>query len=67
MRSNKLTIRPSPSTTDGKPLWLVDDTGMLDGKPVNPKATALYQAICRPGTIRPIHGDAVIVNNGKIQ
>jgi len=42
----------------------VDDTGMIDGKPVNPKATALYHAICRPGTVWAIHGDVVIVPAG---
>jgi hypothetical protein len=44
-------------------VMFVDDTGMIDQKPVNPKATALYQAICKPGTLHQIHGDAVIVNN----
>lgn len=38
----------------------VDDTGMLDKKPVNPIATTLYRAICRPGTPYRIHGDVVI-------
>jgi hypothetical protein len=33
----------------------VDDTGMLDGKPVNAKATALYRAICKRGTEHQIH------------
>jgi hypothetical protein len=45
-------------------VMFVDDTGMLDGKPVNAKATALYHAICRPGTVHQIHGDVVIVNDG---
>jgi hypothetical protein len=45
---------------------LVDDTGMLDGKPVNVKATALYHAICRPGTVWAIHGDVVIVPAGGL-
>jgi hypothetical protein len=43
----------------------VDDTGMIDGKPVNPKATALYHAICKPGTVHCIHGDVVICNDGN--
>ena len=41
----------------------VDDTGMVDGKPVNPKATALYHSICKPGTVFSIHGDVAIVND----
>jgi hypothetical protein len=45
-------------------VMFVDDTGMLDRKPVNPKATALYLAICKPGTLHQIHGDVVIVNDG---
>jgi hypothetical protein len=44
----------------------VDDTGMLDGKPVNTKATALYQAICHPGFPYSIHGDVVIVPAGGL-
>jgi hypothetical protein len=46
-----------------KQIMMVDDTGMIDGKPVNDKATALYRAICRPGTIHSIHGDVAIVND----
>lgn len=47
----------------GRPLhvMLVDDTGLIDGKPVNPEATRLYHANCRPGTTQPICGDVVIV------
>lgn len=30
-------------------------------KPVNPKATALYHGICRPGTTHAIVGDVAIV------
>ena len=41
----------------------VDDTGMLDEKPVNAKATALYHARCKPGTVHQIHGNVVIVND----
>jgi hypothetical protein len=44
-------------------VMIVDDTGMVDGKPVNPKATALYHAICKPGTVWAIHGDVAIVND----
>lgn len=47
----------------GEPLhvMIVDDTGMLDNKPVNEKATELYHANCHPGTTTPIHGDVVVV------
>jgi hypothetical protein len=45
-------------------VMFVDDTGMIDRKPVNAKATALYRAICKPGTVHQIHGDVVIVNDG---
>lgn len=45
-------------------VMFVDDTGMLDGKPVNAKATALYHAVCKPGTVWQIHGDVAIVNDG---
>jgi hypothetical protein len=44
-------------------VMLVDDTGMIDGKPINPKATALYHAICRPGTTGSIHGDVVVASD----
>lgn len=44
-------------------IMMVDDTGMIDHKPVNSKATALYRSICRPGTVFAIHGDVVIVND----
>jgi hypothetical protein len=42
-------------------VMFVDDTGMLERKPANSKATALYRAVCMPGTMRQIHGDVVIV------
>lgn len=44
-------------------IMCVDDTGMLDCRPINEKATALYRAVCRPGTLGNIHGDVVIVND----
>ncbi len=51
-------------TSDGQAetVMMVDDTGMIDGKPVNPKATELYHAV-RIGTPYSIHGIAVIVND----
>lgn len=45
-------------------VMLVDDTGMLDNKPPNHKATELYRAVCRPGTIHHIYGDVVLVHDG---
>jgi hypothetical protein len=36
---------------------------LIDGKPFNTKATALYHAICKPGTVHQIHGHVVIVND----
>lgn len=44
-------------------IMVCDDSGMIDGKPVNPKATKLYHAVCRPGTLHQIHGDVAIVND----
>ena len=44
-------------------VMLVDDTGLIDGKPVNRKATMLYRAVCRPGTLGTIHGDVAICND----
>jgi hypothetical protein len=44
-------------------VMMVDDTGMIDGKPINPKATELYRGVCRPGTPYSIHGDVAIVND----
>lgn len=46
-------------------LMLVDDTGAIDGKPVNPKATARYHRFCKPGTEHQIHGDVAILNDRK--
>ena len=46
-----------------KIIMLVDDTGMVDGKPINPKATELYHSRCKPGTPFSIHGDVAIVND----
>ena len=44
-------------------VMLVDDTGMIDNKPINQKATALYHGICKPGTPYGIHGDVALVND----
>lgn len=45
---------------DGR-VMLVDDTGALDGRPVNKLATEHYRAVCKPGTRVPICGDVAIV------
>lgn len=46
----------------GRPVqvMLCDDTGMVDGKPVNQTASELYWKNCRPGTTHPICGDVVV-------
>jgi hypothetical protein len=48
---------------DRQVVMFVDDNGMIAGKPVNLKATALYHAVCQPGTEHQIHGNVVIVND----
>ncbi len=45
---------------DGR-IMLVDDTGALTDKPVNPEATTIYHGVCRPGTTWQIRGDVAIV------
>ena len=42
-------------------VMIVDDMGAHRETPLNAKATALYHAICRPGTTWPIRGDVAIV------
>ena len=44
-------------------VMLVDDTGMVDGKPINPEGTKLYHGVCRPGTVHCIHGDIAIARD----
>jgi hypothetical protein len=48
---------------ENQQIMVVDDTGMINEKPVNPKATALYLSTCRPGTDWGICGDVVLVND----
>lgn len=45
---------------DGR-VMIVDDLGHPGGKPVNPAATKLYHAVCRPGTTHTIVGDVAVV------
>lgn len=44
-------------------VMMVDDTGMVDGKPVNPEATKFYRGVCRAGTVHCIHGDVAVVRD----
>lgn len=44
-------------------VMFVDDTGEIDGEPVNKRATAMYLALCEPGTTHQICGDVAIVND----
>ena len=44
-------------------IMVVDDTGMVDGKPVNSKATKLYHSVCKPGTVYASHGDVALCND----
>ena len=46
----------------GRPpqVMIVDDAGLIDGKPINAKATALYHG-SRPGSMYPVCGDAAVV------
>ena len=44
-------------------VMLVDDTGMIDGKPVNKAATALMLKRFGPKYPNKIHGDVVIIND----
>jgi hypothetical protein len=44
-------------------VMFVDDTGLVDGKPRNQLATAIYHDQCRPGSTHPICGDVAFVND----
>jgi hypothetical protein len=44
-------------------VMVVDDTGMLDGKPVNDKATALVREARGQDYPYFIHGDVAVVND----
>lgn len=47
---------------DGR-VMMVDDTGLIDGKSINERATKIYHSLCKPGTVHPICGDVAIVND----
>jgi hypothetical protein len=48
-------------------IMLVDDEGMIINKPVNPKATALYHSVCRPGAVYGIHGDVALIHDRDLR
>ena len=48
-------------------LMIVDDTGMVDGKPVNRRATALAQLAFGPQYPYSIHGDVAVVWDGDFE
>ena len=41
-------------------VMVVDDMGAKRETPINPAATALYHAVCIPGTTWPVRGDVFI-------
>ena len=51
---------------DGRVL-IVDDTGLIDGRPVNPIATGLYRSVCRPGSDGTIHGDVAVLIDADLE
>lgn len=51
----------APEFADGVHVMVVDDTGCVDGKPINWKATELYWQKCGRRVDHEIHGDVVIV------
>ena len=61
-----LRMRGSSGTKDPI-VMMVDDTGMLDGLPINEKATELYLQKCKIGTRHKIHGTVVIVNDADFE
>lgn len=56
----------SVNLRDGR-VMMVDDVGMIENLPVNPKATELYHSVCKPGTIHQIHGDVLIVQDADFE
>lgn len=48
------------NTPSDDQIMLVDDTSMLDGKPINPEATRLYHRLTRPDNPYSIHGDVIV-------
>ncbi len=56
-----VVLRKSADSMEAEIVMMVDDTGMIDGKPINQKATELYHQVRR--TPYSIHGDVAIVND----
>ena len=48
-------------------VMVVDDTGMIYGKPVNPEATRLYHEVRKPGTTYKIRGDVAILHDSEVR
>ncbi len=61
------TVTLTRKGRDADLVMIVDDTGMIDGRPVNPIATSYYHAICKPNTPFSIHGDVAIVHDGDFR
>ena len=59
---DSVTLVKTPDGFEAVVVMMVDDTGMIDGKPVNAKATELYRCV-RRNTPYSIHGDVAIVND----
>jgi hypothetical protein len=64
------TVNLGQDELGAEQVMVVDDTGMIDGKPINPVATVLYQAslvrrraMVPPGEKPAIHGDVALVND----
>jgi len=52
-------VGDSVNLRNGK-VMIVDDTGLIDGKPINPEGTDLYYERCGGVTPNNIHGDVAI-------
>jgi hypothetical protein len=48
---------------DRQLIMMVDDEGILNGKPINPKASALMKEAFGPSYPNPICGDVALVND----
>ena len=48
---------------EARTIMIVDDTGMVDHKPVNEKATAIARTVFGPGYRWTIHGNVIIADD----
>ncbi len=64
LRADSLDSVSLTFTRDGRPddIMCVDDTGLIDGKPLNPEATRLYHQRA-PQATTGIHGDVVLTKD----